>query len=285
MAGATFVLVPGAGGAAWYWHRAAAELRGRGHRVIAVDLPAEDDSAGLAEYADAVMAATSAAGVPMAANAAVADGVAVVDGVAVADGAAVAANVAVAEGVAAEDLSALDGGPLVLVAQSMAGLIAPTLGQRLPVSLVVLLNAMIPAPGETGGQWWQNTGQAEAQRELDLREGRPVAADFDPRVYFLHDVPQSVLDEALAHAPDQSETPFRRPLPEASWPDVPIRVLAGRDDRFFPVEFQRRVARERLGVEVDEVAGGHLAALSYPVELADRLEAYLAEYAVGASSR
>jgi pimeloyl-ACP methyl ester carboxylesterase len=90
-----------------------------------------------------------------------------------------------------------------------------------------------------------------------------------------------VLDEALAHAPDQSETPFRHPLPEVSWPDVPIRVLAGRDDRFFPVEFQRRVARERLGVEVDEVPGGHLAALSYPVELADRLEAYLADNAIG----
>jgi pimeloyl-ACP methyl ester carboxylesterase len=254
VAGSTFVLVPGAGGAAWYWHRTAAELRGRGHRVIAVDLPAEDDSAGLAEYADAVVAAASAAGVP------------------------------VADGLAAEDPSALQGGPLVLVAQSMAGLIAPALGQRLPVSLVVLLNAMIPAPGETGGQWWENTGQAEAQRELDRREGRPVDADFEPRVYFLHDVPQSVLDEALAHAPDQSETPFRHPLPEVSWPDVPIRVLAGRDDRFFPVEFQRRVARERLGVEVDEVPGGHLAALSYPVELADRLEAYLADNAIGVAS-
>jgi pimeloyl-ACP methyl ester carboxylesterase len=52
---------------------------------------------------------------------------------------------------------------------------------------------------------------------------------------------------------------------------VPTSVLAGQDDRFFPLEFQRRVARERLGLEVDVVPGGHLAALARPVELADRL--------------
>jgi pimeloyl-ACP methyl ester carboxylesterase len=53
-----------------------------------------------------------------------------------------------------------------------------------------------------------------------------------------------------------------------AWPDVPIRVVAGADDRFFPVEFQRRVARERLGIEADVLPGGHLAAVSRPDELA-----------------
>ena len=53
----TFVLVPGAGGQAWYWHRVVPELRARGHEAIAVDLPAADDGAGFAEYADAVVAA------------------------------------------------------------------------------------------------------------------------------------------------------------------------------------------------------------------------------------
>jgi pimeloyl-ACP methyl ester carboxylesterase len=48
----------------------------------------------------------------------------------------------------------------------------------------------------------------------------------------------------------------------------------GRDDRFFPAGFQRRVARERLGVSADEMPGGHLVALSQPEELAARLEAY-----------
>jgi pimeloyl-ACP methyl ester carboxylesterase len=56
-----------------------------------------------------------------------------------------------------------------------------------------------------------------------------------------------------------------------AWPSVPIRVIAGRDDRFFPLDFQRRVARERLGVEVTEIRGGHLLALSNPKGLVKEL--------------
>ena len=55
-----FVLIPGAGGAAWYWHRVVPELRARGHEAVAVDLPGADESAGLPEYADAVVAAIGA---------------------------------------------------------------------------------------------------------------------------------------------------------------------------------------------------------------------------------
>ena len=70
---------------------------------------------------------------------------------------------------------------------------------------------------------------------------------------------------------------MQEPWPLAAWPDVPTRILLCRDDRLFPPEFMRRVARERLGITPDEIAGGHCVALSRPNELADRLEAYLAE--------
>ena len=59
----------------------------------------------------------------------------------------------------------------------------------------------------------------------------------------------------------------------AAWPGVPIRVIVGRDDRLFPLEFQRRVARERLGVEIEATRGGHLVALSNPKGLATLLMA------------
>lgn len=49
------------------------------------------------------------------------------------------------------------------------------------------------------------------------------------------------------------------------------RVLAPTEDRLFPLEFQRRIARERLGLKVDEIRGGHLPMLSRPVELAECL--------------
>jgi pimeloyl-ACP methyl ester carboxylesterase len=54
---ATYVLIHGAGDSAFYWHLLAPELRERGHRVVAMDLPCDDESAGLSEYTDTVVEA------------------------------------------------------------------------------------------------------------------------------------------------------------------------------------------------------------------------------------
>jgi pimeloyl-ACP methyl ester carboxylesterase len=54
---ATFVLIPGAGSDSWYWHLVVPLLAAAGHDVVAVDLPCEDDSAGLEEYVEAVLTA------------------------------------------------------------------------------------------------------------------------------------------------------------------------------------------------------------------------------------
>jgi len=136
---------------------------------------------------------------------------------------------------------------------------------------IVLLNAMVPKSGESGGEWWGATGQEAARAAYAERQGR-TADTFDPLVDFLHDVPPHVVDEAMAGEIVQSDTPFEKPWPLAAWPDVPTRFLQGREDRFFPLEFQRRVVAERLpGVEVEELPGGHLLALSRPVELAEAL--------------
>ena len=51
----TFVLIPGAGGSAFYWYRLVAELDRRGYASVAVELPAADESAGLPEYAAVVL--------------------------------------------------------------------------------------------------------------------------------------------------------------------------------------------------------------------------------------
>jgi alpha-beta hydrolase superfamily lysophospholipase len=57
---ATFVLIHGAGDVGWYWHLVERELRQRGDDTLAPDLPCDDDSAGLAEYADTVVKAIGA---------------------------------------------------------------------------------------------------------------------------------------------------------------------------------------------------------------------------------
>ena len=167
-----------------------------------------------------------------------------------------------------------DRSPVVLVAQSMGGLTAPLVCERVPVELLVLLNGMVPLPGETGGEWWTATGQGEAAAAYRQQLGLPVELD-DEQTYF-HDVPADVAAVYMSQEFAQSGRPFEDPWPLDRWPAVPTRVVAGRDDRLFPLEFQRKVAAERLGLDVDEVPGGHCLALSHPVELADRLESYLA---------
>ncbi|MCA0146727.1 alpha/beta fold hydrolase [Blastococcus sp. LR1] len=217
----TFVLIPGAGGQARFWRRVVPELERHGHSAVAVDLPSDDDAAGLEAYADAVA-------------------------------------------------RAVDGrGPVTVVGQSMGGLTAPLVCRRRPVEAIVLVNAMIPRPGETGGDWWTATGQDAAQAAYWAQLGLAGEAD-DSAVYF-HDVPDDVVAEEMAQPFGQSGRPLEDPWPLATWPDVPTRVLAGRDDRLFPLDFQRRVAAERLGLRAEEVPGGHCAALSRPRELAEAL--------------
>jgi len=162
---------------------------------------------------------------------------------------------------------------VVLVAQSMGAFTAPMVCARVPVHRLVLLNAMIPRPGETPGEWWGNTGSEEARVAAARDGGYP--ADFDLDTYFLHELPAEVLSSAQASGRNEADIAFGQPCAIERWPAVPTRVIAGRDDRFFPLEFQRRVAKDRLGLDVDVVPGGHLAALSFPAELSAQLTGYL----------
>jgi Alpha/beta hydrolase family len=206
----TYALIPGAGCSPWYWHRLEGELRERGHDVLPIDLPGEDDAAGLEEYA---------------------------------------AVTAAAIGHRDDDV--------IVVAHSFGGFTAPLVCARVPVDLLVLASAMIPRPGEPPGDWWANTGHASE----------------DGDVYY-HDVDPALAAAVEATARGQSATPMAAPWSLDAWPDVPTRFLLFADDRFFPAPFMRRVVRERLGIEPDAMPGGHMAMLSRPRELADRLEAY-----------
>jgi pimeloyl-ACP methyl ester carboxylesterase len=216
----TFVLVPGAGGMAWYWHRVAPLIEQAGHEAIAVDLPADDQSANLSTYVDIVVQAIGQR-----------------------------SNV-------------------ILVAHSLGGFTAPLVCARTGVRIVVLVNAMIPRPGESAGAWWGNTGAVDARVAAAKADG--YSTEFDLRTYFLHDVPEAVLRESPAQR-QQAESVFNGPCDFSRWPPLPIRVIASANDRFFPLEFQRRIARERLQTDVETLPGGHLVALSNPMGLVDRL--------------
>ena len=164
---------------------------------------------------------------------------------------------------------------VTIVAASMGGFTAPIVCSRRTVEMLVLMNAMIPMPGETFNAWWSNTGSEPARREYHATIWlAPGVADDDAVIYY-HDLSAEIRTEAMTRTwQGQSSTPLDEPWPLRAWPDVPTRLLAGRYDRMFPLEFQRRVARQRLGMEVDEIEGGHMVAVSNPAELANRLEAY-----------
>jgi hypothetical protein len=153
---------------------------------------------------------------------------------------------------------------VILVAQSLAGFTAPLVAARIPVELMILVAAMVPRPGEAPGEWGANTGHVFPE-------------PFDPVEVFCHDLPSGLTAEAGDHARAQSSTPFEKPWPLTAWPNVPTRFLLCRNGRFFPAEFQRRVVAERLGIEPDEMDGGHMPALGRPRDLAQRLEAYRGE--------
>ena len=202
----TYLLIPGAGGVAWYWHRLAPLL----DRAIAVDLPGDDPSQGLPEYVELVV-----------------------------------------EAAAGET-------DLVVVAQSLGAFTAVPACARLDVRHLFLLNAMIPAPGRPRASGGRPRG-SEAARIAAARAGG-YTEEFDVDAYFLHDVDPEIL--ATGEARPEADAVFETPCDCTVWP--PTTVLSGVDDRFFPLEFQRRVAQERLGRNVVEVPGGHLAALDQP---------------------
>ena len=168
-------------------------------------------------------------------------------------------------------LDALDGGAAdVVVGQSLGAYTAPIVAERCGARLIVLVAPMIPAPGETPGRWGAAVGSRQAQAEYAAAEGFDPA--FDLMTTFFHDVPPGTVQEVMAEGePAQSGAIMDRPFPLAAWPAITTRVVAGRNDRLFPLALTRRLARERLGVEVDEVDSGHLPAFAQPDQLASLL--------------
>jgi len=157
---------------------------------------------------------------------------------------------------------------VILVAGSLGGFTAPLVCERVAVGSLVLVNAMIPVPGETAHDWWAHTGAIEARDEAARAGGY---GPFDVASYFLHDVDPGVVAEGEPYQRFEADIAFEEPCDFTAWPAVDIRVLAGETDRFFPVELQRRVARGRLGVEADVIPGGHLLPLTQPRPVADYL--------------
>jgi hypothetical protein len=91
-----------------------------------------------------------------------------------------------------------------------------------------------------------------------------------------HDVPPALAAEATRREPNEWSKALQEPWPLTAWPETPTRYLLCAHDRMFPAAWARRHAHQRLGIEADEIDGGHSISLSRPRELAEHLHAYAA---------
>ena len=147
---------------------------------------------------------------------------------------------------------------VVVVGHSLGGFTAPLVCDRIAADLLVLVAGMVPTPGELFADWWTNTGYE--------------ASGYDD--VFYHDVAPALAEEAQRRERDERSEALRQPWPLDAWPDTPTRYLLCRDDRMFTAAWARSHARTRLGIEADEIDGGHYVSISRPRELAERLDAY-----------
>src|SRR4051812_31303253 len=148
------------------------------------------------------------------------------------------------------------------VGPSPRGCTPPILAERLDPAQLGSVAAMIPKPGQTAGAWWAASGFHDVwgDQEIDAME------------HFLHDLPPAVLQEALERGePQQTDRVMTDPFPLPALPAIRTRGIACTNDRFFPVAFMDRLIRDRLAVEPEHVAAGHLPALANPVGLVELL--------------
>ncbi|MDX8049076.1 alpha/beta hydrolase [Lentzea sp. BCCO 10_0798] len=207
----TFAIAHGGGDVGWSWHLVATALQAKGHTAVAPDLPIEDESKDLTDWAQALTDALPST----------------------------------------EDV--------VVVGHSFGGFVAPLAAASINAKALVYVTAMLPAPGETPGDWWENTGYTDSGLEDK----------------FFHDVPPDLAAEAQKRERGMSENSMAKPWPSDAMPNVPTHFILCTEDRFFTPDFMRKVVETRLpAVEPAELAAGHCASLSKPQELADLLANY-----------
>jgi pimeloyl-ACP methyl ester carboxylesterase len=171
--------------------------------------------------------------------------------------------------------AALDGveDDVVLVGHALGGITIPVVAARRPVTRLVFLCALLPEPGRSLDQ----TLSGERAWSTDEWLNAPRVAHEDGSVSwepegampaFYHDCPEDLARWAASKLRRQVWKTTRQPSPLERWPDVPSSYVLFTEDQAIAPKWARQVARERLGVEAIELAGGHSPMLSRPQELA-----------------
>lgn len=182
--------------------------------------------------------------------------------------------------VRAIDDSINDAHTTVLVAHSMAGLIAPVYTERRPVRELVLLSCLLPLPGAS----WRD----------QLAASRPMAEDFysdflphqlkddHGRSYwapdlaadlFYHDCAPGDAAAAAARLRPQAGTVLTEKTPWSGEVSSPVRYIVCDADRAISGDWAREAAKARFGARIDHLPTSHSPFWSDPSALAALLAA------------
>lgn len=157
----------------------------------------------------------------------------------------------------------------VCVAHSASGMYLPLVAERWGPRRMVFLAALIPRPGlSIIGQY-----RADPSMFNPAWVGKNPMEDEVALEFVFHDCPPSRVEWALStRVYFYAKRALEEPCPLTTWPRVPAAYVACADDRTIAPAWQRRAAREWLGVEPAELPGGHCPHVSRPEALADALE-------------
>lgn len=162
---------------------------------------------------------------------------------------------------------------VVVVGHSLGGPTAALVAARHPARHLIYLCGMIPAPGLSLADQFQNQPElASADWNSGLHapdaEGRMAWADFElARRLFYADCPDDVAAAAFRRLRLQSFLPFTAPFPRPELPSVASTYVVCAEDRMLNPDWSRRAAAD-IGAEIVELPGGHSPLLSRPAGVA-----------------
>ncbi len=177
---------------------------------------------------------------------------------------------------AADAFRGADG--LIVVAHSMAGLVAPLLADRVSLRGLVYLAAVLRRPGSSLAEDRKAGLNAdisppdfgrELKRDAEGLTWWPGAADAARHLY--QDASDADAAWAFARLRHQKGYWSDR-APATRWPAVPAVSIVCAEDRAITPEWSRRVARDWLNVEPIEFPGAHSPHLTRPRALAALLD-------------
>jgi len=223
----TFAMVHGAWAGAWCWEPVAPHLEARGDRVLAVDLPCENQRATFDTYADFVVRALDEA---------------LVDDV-----------VLVGHSLGGQTI------PLVAARRPVQRLVY--LGAFVPIPGRSFAEQLEAEPDSLLPEYLSGTSEPDGRgctRWVDPEVARRA---------LWADAEDEEAGAAFERLRPQATTPFAVPNPLPELPAVPSTYVVCSEDGIANPDRGRKVARERLGTEAIELPGSHCPFLSRPREL------------------